>query len=53
MKLVIATNNANKVKEIKSLLNNSIELLSLTDINCLEDIPETSDTYAGNASQKV
>ena len=53
MKLVFATNNSNKIKEIKSLLNDSVNLLSLEDINCKEDIPETSDTIAGNALQKA
>ena len=53
MKLVFATNNNNKIKEIKNLLGDSIELLSLADINCNEDIPETSDTIAGNALQKA
>ena len=53
MKLVFATNNNNKIKEIKSLLPDSIQLLSLADINCLEEIPETSDTIVGNAIQKA
>ena len=53
MKLVFATNNKNKIKEIKSLLGNSVELLSLEEINCNEDIPETSNTIAGNALQKA
>jgi len=53
MKLVFATNNKNKIKEIKLLLDDSIELLSLEDINCTEGIPETSDTIAGNALQKA
>lgn len=53
MKLVFATNNQNKVKEIKNILDNSIDLLSLEDINCLEEIPETSDTISGNALQKA
>ena len=53
MKLVFATNNKNKIKEIKHLLNNSLEILSLEDINCFEDIPETSDTIEGNAIQKA
>ncbi len=53
MKLVAATNNKNKIKEIKQLIPSSIELLSLQDINCLEDIPETSDTIEGNAIQKA
>ena len=53
MKLVFATNNKNKIKEIKALIGNSIELLSLGEINCHEDIPETSDTIEGNALQKA
>lgn len=53
LKLVFATNNKNKIKEIKHLIGNSIELLSLEDIGCLEDIPETSDTIKGNAIQKA
>ena len=53
IKLVFATNNKNKIKEIKQLLNNSLELLSLEDISCLEDIPETADTIEGNAIQKA
>ena len=53
MKIVFATNNKNKVKEVQALLPNSIELLSLKDINCLEDIPETQDTIIGNALQKA
>ena len=51
--LIFATNNNNKIKEIKQVLNNSIELLSLENINCNEEIPETSDTIAGNALQKA
>lgn len=53
MKLVFATNNKNKIKEIKQLLDNSVEILSLEDINCNEDIPETSTTIEGNAIQKA
>tara|TARA_B100000809_G_scaffold228064_1_gene240823 strand:+ start:131 stop:700 length:570 start_codon:yes stop_codon:yes gene_type:complete len=53
MQLVFATNNKNKIKEIKSLLPDSLEILSLDDINCSEDIPETSDTITGNALQKA
>jgi len=53
MKIVFATNNANKVKEVQALLPDSIEILSLKDIGCTEDIPETSDTIAGNALQKA
>ena len=52
MKLVFATNNPHKLQEIKQLLGNSIELLSLTDINCEEDIPENQETIEGNAAEK-
>jgi XTP/dITP diphosphohydrolase len=52
-KLVFATNNNHKIQEIKQLLNNSIELLSLDDISCIEEIPETSNSIAGNALQKA
>ena len=53
MKLVFATNNKNKLAEIKAQLNNSFELLSLLDIDCHEDIPETQPSIEGNASQKA
>lgn len=53
MKLVFATHNENKFKEIKALLPNHLELLSLNDIGCTEDIPETADTIEGNAIQKA
>ena len=52
MKLVFATNNLHKLQEIKYLLNGSIELLSLKDIGCLEDIPENQPTIEGNAVEK-
>jgi len=52
MKLVFATNNLHKLQEIKYLLNGSIELLSLKDIGCLEDIPENQPTIEGNAAEK-
>lgn len=51
-KLVFATNNAHKLKEIRAILGNSIEILSLADIHCHADIPETADTLKGNARQK-
>lgn len=51
-KLVIATNNAHKLDEIKAILGNEFELLSLKDIHCDVDIPENSDTLEGNARQK-
>lgn len=53
LKLVFATNNANKIREIQNLVPSHIELLSLKDIGCEEDIPETADTIEGNALQKV
>lgn len=53
MKLVFATGNQNKVKEIQALLPDSIQLLGLTDIGCAEEIPETQPTIEGNAAQKA
>lgn len=53
MKIVFATNNANKVKEVQSLLPDNLEIISLQDIGCTEDIPETSPTIEGNAIQKA
>jgi XTP/dITP diphosphohydrolase len=52
-KLVIATNNAHKLSEIKAILGDQIEVLSLADINCFDDIPETAETLEGNALQKA
>ncbi|WP_299781744.1 non-canonical purine NTP diphosphatase [uncultured Formosa sp.] len=53
MKLVFATNNNNKIKEVQSLIPSHITLLSLEDIKCFEDIPETQPTIEGNALQKA
>ena len=53
MDLVFATHNKNKMKEIKALLPHYINLLSLDDIGCNEEIPETSDTIEGNAVLKA
>ncbi|RNL78102.1 non-canonical purine NTP diphosphatase [Sinomicrobium pectinilyticum] len=53
MKLVFATHNKNKLYEVQALLPENITLLSLDDINCHEDIPETSGTIEGNAIQKA
>ena len=53
MKLVFATNNDNKIKEVRALLPDTITLLSLKDIGCHEDIPETQPTIEGNAIQKA
>ncbi len=53
MKLVFATHNQHKFKEVALLLPAHIELLSLTDIGCFDDIPETSETLEGNAQLKA
>lgn len=53
MKLVFATNNKNKLKEVQALLPGHIKLLSLEEIGCKEEIPETSETIEGNAQQKA
>ncbi|WP_347053070.1 non-canonical purine NTP diphosphatase [Flavobacterium olei] len=53
MKLVFASNNKNKIAEIQSMLPENIQILSLEDINCIEDIPETADTIEGNAVLKA
>jgi len=52
-KIVFATNNAHKMAEVSAILSNAIELLSLKDIQCFEEIPETQDTIEGNALQKA
>jgi len=53
MQLVFATNNPNKIKEVQALVPAHIKLLSLADILCIEDIPETTGTIEGNAKQKA
>ena len=53
MQIVFATNNLNKLKEVEALIPNHIKLLSLADILCIEDIPETQPTIEGNAIQKA
>lgn len=53
MKLVFASNNKNKIAEIQALVPKSIEIFSLQDIGCFEDIPETADTIEGNAILKA
>jgi len=52
MKLVFATNNQHKLKELQEILGDDIDLLSLNDIGCHEEIPEEQPTLEGNASQK-
>ena len=51
--LVIATNNAHKLEEIRQMLGNLYEVKGLADIGCHEDIPETADTIEGNAEMKA
>jgi XTP/dITP diphosphohydrolase len=53
MKLVFASNNKNKIQEIQQLVPNSIQILSLEEIGCTENIPETADTIEGNAILKA
>jgi XTP/dITP diphosphohydrolase len=53
MKLVFATNNQHKLKELQAILGNHFELLSLKDIGCFEEIPEEQPTLEGNARQKA
>jgi XTP/dITP diphosphohydrolase len=53
MKIVFATNNANKILEIQSMLPESIEIISLESIGCHEEIPETADTIEENAIMKA
>jgi len=52
MKLIFATNNKHKLEEVKKIIGNDFEILSLENIKCFEDIPETQNTIEGNASQK-
>lgn len=51
-KLVFATNNAHKLEELRAILGHDMEILSLNDIDCHDDIPETAATLEGNASLK-
>lgn len=53
MKLVFASNNKNKIQEIQALVPNTFQILSLEEIGCTEDIPETADTIEGNAILKA
>lgn len=53
MQLVFATNNKNKLKEVQKLIPDNIHLLSLKDIGCFEEVPETQLTIKGNAIQKA
>ena len=53
MKIVFATNNQHKLSEIRQILGDRVEVLSLKDINCDVDIPETGTTLEANALQKA
>lgn len=53
MNLVFASNNKNKIKEIQSILPETIKIMSLEEIGCYEDIPETAATIEGNAILKA
>lgn len=52
-KIVFATNNVHKLEEVAAILGDNYEVLSLREIGCNTDIPETADTFAGNALQKA
>lgn len=53
MKICFATNNAKKVEEVASALKGLIEIVSLRDIGCKEELPETGDTLDANAFEKA
>ena len=53
MKLVFATNNRHKLQEVRDIVGDRVEVLSLADIGCYDDIPETADTLQGNALIKA
>lgn len=53
MQLVFASNNKNKIQEIQALVPSDFHILSLDDIGCTEEIPETADTIEGNAILKA
>lgn len=52
-KIVFATNNAHKLSEVRDIVGNRCEILSLEDIGCDDEIPETADTLEGNALIKA
>ncbi|MBR3759018.1 MAG: non-canonical purine NTP diphosphatase [Bacteroidaceae bacterium] len=51
--MIFATNNAHKLQEVSAMLGGKIELKSLRDVGCTDDIPETADTLEGNALMKA
>jgi XTP/dITP diphosphohydrolase len=52
-KLVFATNNAHKLSEVRAILEPEFKIVSLAELNCTDDIPETADTLEGNALLKA
>lgn len=52
-KIVFATNNAHKLQEMRQIAGDDFQILSLADINCREELPETADTLEGNATMKA
>ncbi len=52
-KIVFATNNTHKLREIRAILGQEFDIVSLEELGCHDDIPETSDTLEGNALQKA
>ena len=52
-KIIFATNNAHKLSEIRGILGGEFEIVSLEELGCHEDIPETAETLEGNALQKA
>lgn len=53
MKICFATNNSKKIEEVKAALPSNIQLVSLKEIDCTEEIPETTPTIEGNSEQKA
>lgn len=52
-RLVFATNNSHKLSEVRAMVGDTFEILSLEDLDCHDDIPETADTLSGNALMKA
>ncbi|MBQ2980017.1 MAG: non-canonical purine NTP diphosphatase [Bacteroidaceae bacterium] len=52
-KIVFATNNKHKLEEVRAIMGAHFDILSLSDINCTEDIPENGDTFESNAMEKA
>lgn len=53
MKLCFATNNINKLREVQAMLGDQFSIVTLEEIGCTEDIPETKETIADNSAQKA